>query len=161
MPFDCLHRPSANELSHDDTGFLEDKPSVDKNKATGYIVTFQSPGRCKVHIDQAIELFSNGGTCDIFAPPFTEAEGNFHEAILKLRILAPSPGDCVAYGPDVRKKTEFCIAYYWWAPAGLRSRLNVWIPNVNNSWKIAMWCNVFLSLKNSYLHSVAKSRMTI
>ena len=66
------------------------------------------------------------------------------EAILKL--LAPSLGDCVVYGPDVRKETEFCVTYYWCEPAGLRSRLNVWIPNANNSWKIAMCCNVFLSL---------------
>lgn len=83
----------------------------DKNKTTGYIVTFQSPGRYKVDIDQAIELFSNGGTSDVLAPPFTEAEVNFREAILKLRILAPTPDDCAAFGPDVRKKTEFCIAY--------------------------------------------------
>ena len=81
----------------------------DKNKTTGYVVTFQSPGTYKNDIDNAIQLFTSGGSGDVIAPPFVDVEQQLIEAISKLRAIAPSPDDCKDFYDEQKKK--FCYAF--------------------------------------------------
>lgn len=83
----------------------------DKNKNTGYVVTFQYPNRYKTAIDNAIKLFSQGGQSELIAPSFQEAEKKFIEAILKLHTIAKVPNDCSTFGTENDKKKTFCKAF--------------------------------------------------
>lgn len=83
----------------------------DKNKSCGYVVTFQSPDSFKVKIDEAIQLFSNGGAGEVIAPSFEEVDQSLREAINQLRVIAPIPADCADFGTDDIKKKMFCLAF--------------------------------------------------
>jgi len=82
----------------------------DKNKTMGYIMTFQSPARYKTVIDDAIKLFSKGGTGDVIAPPFADAEKILVDAIRKLRIIAATPDVCSKF-VTAEQKNIFCHAF--------------------------------------------------
>lgn len=83
----------------------------DKEKTTGYVVTFQSPGTFKNAIDSAVELFSQGGSGELIAPDFETVAKELKDAIKKLRWIAPTPAVCGTFGPDQKKKDEFCCAF--------------------------------------------------
>lgn len=83
----------------------------DKNKKTGFIVTFQSPGTYKNKVNSAIELFSNGGSSDVLAPSFEKAEKDFKNALLELRIVAPKPEDCANFQNNDKKEKWFCLVF--------------------------------------------------
>lgn len=83
----------------------------DRNKTTGFVMTFQSPGAFKKAIDNAIELYSLGGTEDVLTPPFSEIEAKLKEAIIKLRNIAPTPKDCAELSPVEKNMRMFCYAF--------------------------------------------------
>lgn len=63
----------------------------DRAKKYGMIVIFQRAEEYRKAVDEALWLYSNGGTNDVSAPPFAEIEQDFAEAIKELRKLAPRP----------------------------------------------------------------------
>lgn len=83
----------------------------DKNKTTGYVVTFQSPNAYKKAIDEAIELYSSGGTTEVIIPPYLEIENMLRDAIIKLKALAPIPADCEKLSHTDEEKQLFCYAF--------------------------------------------------
>lgn len=83
----------------------------DKNKTTGYVVTFQAPDSYKNAINHAIKLFSKGGTGEMVAPDFEEVEKTLIESTIKLRAIAGTPGECTKIQSDDRLKKMFCLAF--------------------------------------------------
>lgn len=83
----------------------------DKNKKYGYVVTFQSPGSYKNAIDNALELFTSGGSGVVISPEFDEVEKQFREAMTKFRLIAPTPDDCAGFAAEDSKKKRFCYAF--------------------------------------------------
>ena len=65
----------------------------DKNKAYGQIVTFQAPVLFKQCVDNAVKLYSAGGTKEAIAPTWKEIEPAFKKALAALRVCAPSPAE--------------------------------------------------------------------
>ena len=66
----------------------------DNTKVYGQIVIFRSSGIYQKAIDDAIFLYSNGGTkSDVMAPTLDEMKKNLKQAIKKLRNIAPKPSD--------------------------------------------------------------------
>ena len=65
----------------------------DKNKAYGQIVTFQAPVLFKQCVDNAVKLYSAGGTKEAIAPTWEEIEPAFKKALAALRVCAPSPAE--------------------------------------------------------------------
>ena len=63
----------------------------DRAKKYGMIVIFQRAEEYRKAVDEALWLYSNGGTNDVSAPPFAEIEQDFAAAIKELRKLAPTP----------------------------------------------------------------------
>ena len=63
----------------------------DRSKKYGMIVIFQRAEEYRKAVDEALWLYSNGGTNDVSAPPFAEIEQEFTEAISEIRKLAPAP----------------------------------------------------------------------
>lgn len=80
-------------------------------KTKGFVVTFQAPGQFKKAIDEAIELFSKGGTGSVLAPTFDEAEANLRNAILRIRSMAQTPNDCANFGEDKKRKKLYCLTF--------------------------------------------------
>lgn len=83
----------------------------DKNKTTGYIVTFQAPNAYKKAIDDAIELYSSGGTTEVIIPPYEEIASMLNEAIIKLKALADTPDDCEKLSHTDAEMQLFCYAF--------------------------------------------------
>lgn len=65
----------------------------DKAKKYGMIVVFQRSEEFKKAVDDALWLYSNGGTNDVSAPSFDEIEKNLINAIKNIREIAPVPAD--------------------------------------------------------------------
>lgn len=65
----------------------------DKAKKYGMIVVFQRSEEFKKAVDDALWLYSNGGTNDVSAPTFEEIEKNLITAIKGIREIAPVPAD--------------------------------------------------------------------
>ena len=65
----------------------------DKNKAYGQIVTFQAPVLFKKCVDDAIKLYSAGGTNDAILAEWDEIEAEFRKALSALRALAKQPSE--------------------------------------------------------------------
>lgn len=63
----------------------------DRAKKYGMIVIFQRAEEYRTAVDEALWLYSNGGTNDVSAPPFAEIEKDFAKAIREIRKLAPTP----------------------------------------------------------------------
>lgn len=83
----------------------------DKNKKTGFIVTFQSPDTYKNKVEEAVKLFSNGGTGSVLAPSFADAEKEFKNALRQLRFAATRPDDCGAFLHDDKKAKWYCLVF--------------------------------------------------
>ena len=60
----------------------------DKNKTYGQIVTFQAPKLFKESVDNAVKLYSAGGTNDSILAEWDEVEKAFRTALKALRIAA-------------------------------------------------------------------------
>lgn len=68
----------------------------DKNKAYGQIVTFQAPVLFKKCVDDAVKLYSAGGTGIAILAEWNEIEPAFKKSLSALRVSAPVPSDIAA-----------------------------------------------------------------
>ena len=73
----------------------------DKNKVYGQIVTFQAPVLFKECVDNAVKLYSAGGTKETLVAEWEEVEPAFRKALSALRVSALSPA-------DIKRKRSFC-----------------------------------------------------
>lgn len=65
----------------------------DKNKTYGQIVTFQTPVLFKEAVDNAVKLYSAGGTKEAIMAEWNEVEPAFRKALAGLRVSAEKPED--------------------------------------------------------------------
>lgn len=65
----------------------------DKNKAYGQIVTFQAPQLFKQSVDNAVKLYSAGGTKEAILAEWNEVEPAFRKALAALRTSAATPSE--------------------------------------------------------------------
>ncbi len=72
----------------------------DSNKTYGQIVTFQAPNLFKKCVDNAVKLYSAGGTKEALMSDWKEVEEEFKKALAALRICAATPKDV----PEMSKK---------------------------------------------------------
>ena len=63
----------------------------DKNKVYGQIVTFQAPILFKEAVDNAVKLYSAGGTKEALMAEWDEVEPAFRKSLLALRVSAETP----------------------------------------------------------------------
>lgn len=68
----------------------------DKNKTYGQIVTFQAPILFKKSVDNAVKLYSAGGTKEALLADWEEIETAFKKALAALRVCANEPADIPA-----------------------------------------------------------------
>ncbi len=67
----------------------------DKCKTYGQIVTFQAPVLFKTCVDNAVKLYSAGGTDGAILGDWEEIEAEFKKALAALRICTPTPADAL------------------------------------------------------------------
>ena len=77
----------------------------DKNKAYGQIVTFQSPKLFKASVDEAVKLYSAGGTSVSILAEWNEVEPAFRKALAALRVSAETPEEIP--GMSLKEKKIF------------------------------------------------------
>lgn len=77
----------------------------DSNKSYGQIVTFQAPKLFKESVDNAVKLYSAGGTNDVLPAEWDDVEPAFKKALAALRICAEKPSDIP--GMSDKEKTVF------------------------------------------------------
>ena len=65
----------------------------DKTKRYGQIITMQTPALYEKRIDEALLLYSQGGTSDVAAPPWEITRKKTIEAIRHLRMIVKKPDD--------------------------------------------------------------------
>ena len=75
----------------------------DKNKSYGQIVTFQVPVLFKDCVDNAVKLYSAGGTKDALLAEWDEIEPAFKKALAALRVSAEKPSDIPAMSKQEKK----------------------------------------------------------
>ena len=76
---------------------------LDENKKYGQIVTFRSPKEYKDKINDALLLYSKGGTGNVIAEDWYEVLESFSVSLKALKILTPTPSDA-GYLSDKEKK---------------------------------------------------------
>ena len=77
----------------------------DKNKAYGQIVTFQAPKLFKECVDNAVKLYSAGGTKEALLADWDEVEPAFKKALAALKVSAPTPSEIP--GMSAKEKEVF------------------------------------------------------
>lgn len=77
----------------------------DKNKVYGQIVTFQAPVLFKKCVDNAIKLYSAGGTKEALLAEWDEVEQAFKRALAALRVSAQTPSEIP--GMSLKEKKMF------------------------------------------------------
>lgn len=75
----------------------------DKNKTYGQIVTFQAPVLFKEAIDNAVKLYSAGGTKEALMAEWNEVEPAFRKALAALRVSAEKPEEIPAMSLKEKK----------------------------------------------------------
>jgi type I restriction enzyme R subunit len=78
----------------------------DKNKTYGQIVSFQAPVLFKQCVDDAIALYSAGGTNGAILAQWDEVEPAFRKSLAALRVSAATPSDV----PKMSKKEKEVFA---------------------------------------------------
>ena len=78
----------------------------DKNKTYGQIVTFQAPKLFKESVDNAVKLYSAGGTNDSILAEWDEVEKAFRTTLKALRIAAGAP--TAIPGMSLAEKESIC-----------------------------------------------------
>lgn len=63
----------------------------DKGKQHGQIVTFQTPAKYELAVNEALRLFSHGGEKDVLAPNFIQMQQIFKDKYNELKRIAPTP----------------------------------------------------------------------
>lgn len=81
----------------------------DKPKIYGQIVTFQSPKLFKEAVDNAVKLYSAGGTKEALLADWDEIEPAFRKALSAVRIAAQTPVDIPAMS---RKEKEVFVKMF-------------------------------------------------
>lgn len=77
----------------------------DKNKTYGQIVTFQAPVLFKKCVDDAVKLYSAGGTKEALLAEWEEIEPAFRKALAALRASAQTPSEIP--GMSLKEKEVF------------------------------------------------------
>ena len=75
----------------------------DKNKSYGQIVTFQAPVLFKECVDNAVKLYSAGGTKEALMADWEEVEPAFRKALAALRVSAETPSVVPGMSLDEKK----------------------------------------------------------
>lgn len=75
----------------------------DKNKTYGQIVTFQAPVLFKKCVDDAVKLYSAGGTREALLAEWDEIEPAFRKALAALRVSARTPSEVPGMSPKEKK----------------------------------------------------------
>lgn len=75
----------------------------DKNKAFGQIVTFQAPVLFKECVDNAVKLYSAGGTKESVLAEWNVVEPAFKKALSALRVSAEKPEDIATMSEKEKK----------------------------------------------------------
>jgi len=75
----------------------------DKNKSYGQIVTFQAPVLFKQCVDDAVKLYSAGGTKEALMAEWDEIEPAFRKALGALRVCSESPADIPGMSKQEKK----------------------------------------------------------
>lgn len=75
----------------------------DKNKAFGQIVTFQAPVLFKECVDNAVKLYSAGGTKESVLAEWNVVEPAFKKALSALRVSAEKPEDIASMSEKEKK----------------------------------------------------------
>lgn len=75
----------------------------DKNKIYGQIVTFQAPVLFKKAVDNAVKLYSAGGTKEALMAEWNEVEPAFRKALAALRVSAETPEEVPAMSLKEKK----------------------------------------------------------
>lgn len=81
----------------------------DKNKTYGQIVTFQAPDLFKECVDNAVKLYSAGGTKETMMAEWDEVEPAFRKALSALRVSAETPDDIS--GMSLKEKEVFASIF--------------------------------------------------
>lgn len=81
----------------------------DKNKAYGQIVTFQAPVLFKKCVDDAVKLYSAGGTKEALLAEWDEIEPAFRKALSALRVSAQTPSE--VSGMSLKEKEVFASMF--------------------------------------------------
>nr|WP_294687574.1 type I restriction endonuclease subunit R [uncultured Anaerostipes sp.] len=81
----------------------------DKNKTYGQIVTFQAPKLFKERVDQAVKLYSAGGTKDALLAEWDEIEPAFCKSLSALRVVAETPKEIPTM--SLKEKEIFAKAF--------------------------------------------------
>lgn len=81
----------------------------DKNKTYGQIVTFQAPDLFKECVDNAVKLYSAGGTKETMMAEWDEVEPAFRKALSALRVSARTPDDIS--GMSLKEKEVFASIF--------------------------------------------------
>lgn len=81
----------------------------DKNKTYGQIVTFQAPDLFKECVDNAVKLYSAGGTKETMMAEWDEVEPAFRKALSALRVSAKTPDDIS--GMSLKEKEVFASIF--------------------------------------------------
>ena len=76
-----------------------------KNKAYGQIVTFQAPALFKKCVDNAVKLYSAGGTKEALLAEWDEIEPAFKKALAALRVSSQTPSEVP--GMSLKEKKIF------------------------------------------------------
>ena len=82
----------------------------DKSKRYGMIVIFQCATEYQTAVDDALKLYSNGGTNEVSAPTFSETEKNFMQSIKNLRDIVSTP-EKVNNLQNLQAKKKFAKAF--------------------------------------------------
>lgn len=75
----------------------------DKNKTYGQIVTFQAPVLFKEAVDNAVKLYSAGGTKEALMAEWNEVEPAFRKALAALKVSAEKPEEIPAMSLKEKK----------------------------------------------------------
>ena len=78
----------------------------DKNKTYGQIVTFQAPKLFKESVDNAVKLYSAGGTKDALLAEWNEIEPAFRKSLSALRVAAETPKEIPTM--SLKEKESIC-----------------------------------------------------
>ena len=81
----------------------------DKPKTYGQIVTFQAPKLFKEAVDNAVKLYSAGGTREALMADWDEIEPAFRKALSAVRVAAQTPADIPAMS---RKESEVFVKMF-------------------------------------------------
>lgn len=79
----------------------------DKNKTFGQIVTFQAPKLFKEAVDNAVKLYSAGGTKETLLAEWDEVDEAFRKSLAALRAVAATPDEASSASLSDKEKIVF------------------------------------------------------